>query len=857
MRILKGLFVAIVLMLGAAVIAGLILDRGAVWAALVEAWNGLQGVAGLFELIVLALVCGLVGWLTNAIALFCLFHPERELFAFKQVGLGVFPRMKPHLAKEVATIVGERLLTKDGIAEMLTAPGMHDAFRAQTAHELAKLIDSDLPSPRELLKTELGITSAVYERRDRLSALALQTLGSKLSEEQIRTELSLWIEGVLYQHRHAQVGAIVDRDKVRKKAELLVSKLLPCSPEQVGELRQWLVERLDRPGCLRESLPPSAEEEIRSIVRELTPVLLRHLAKVLEDPEAQRVLLGKARELIQQTMDQRQGPAWRMARFFGLDATVLRRLFDQLPIAMSKLPHKLEEPGIQALVAERLDAVVDRALELPYVQARQWLLDPRSAAVVRIVEEMIAELSCAPSLRPALVHLLDGLLDELWDMRIGDLVDLSSYPYRRLCEVVASVASDGVPRHDAFEEVVLGVCDEMARDEARSPEVAARLRQIRRRLSNQATDADLDVGEEQWRDIVARLTGLGAEQCQRVESLTVSPRLGVGELELRQQDSKLPKGALPKGELPLEVHCRPAELGGLSRWVVLRPGGASDYSSVRIRFSPKAPEQPELGYGEDEHGPYLELRLAGTAALGRGLERLDGERFALQELTRFVRLLREARQEQLASGRVAPRVGGRFQRLQAWLWSSVDEAGKRIEVDDEPLFVLDALLGLLSKKTRQHTRARFVERSGSTVQAAVDLLARALGRSHSQKAVHAGLTLLIDRALDFRLGRLRRLLDDKTWQQIEVEAADVLIHFAQSRGQNLATMLNFTDLVETKIMQASNDEVETLVKERIAGKAFVALEALGGVLGAAAGVVLYFFQPVISASIQVVIQRLV
>src|SRR3989449_9242271 len=81
----------------------------------------LQGLVTIF-------VGALSGGITNAVAVWMLFHPyeARGLGPLKLHG--AIPKNKARLAKSIGKTVGQRRLTEEDLARQLTAPGRRGAF---------------------------------------------------------------------------------------------------------------------------------------------------------------------------------------------------------------------------------------------------------------------------------------------------------------------------------------------------------------------------------------------------------------------------------------------------------------------------------------------------------------------------------------------------------------------------------------------------------------------------------------------------------------------------------------------------------------------------------------------------------
>lgn len=96
------------------------------------------------EIIIFILIGGLIGWMTNKLAIKMLFRPINP---HKILGIniqGVFPRRKDQIAKSLADIIEKELLSKDVIMENLLSEekveSMKDKLKTTLIDKLSKAI---------------------------------------------------------------------------------------------------------------------------------------------------------------------------------------------------------------------------------------------------------------------------------------------------------------------------------------------------------------------------------------------------------------------------------------------------------------------------------------------------------------------------------------------------------------------------------------------------------------------------------------------------------------------------------------------------------------------------------------------
>ncbi|MGE5926381.1 MAG: DUF445 domain-containing protein, partial [Gemmatimonadota bacterium] len=111
--------------------------------------------ATLVQGLVTIAVGAISGGITNAVAIWMLFHPYelRGIGPFKLQG--AIPKNKERLAKSIGKTVGERLLTPEDLSERLGAPAVRAAFTDAIGGALGTLLEQERGPLREQLSPEV------------------------------------------------------------------------------------------------------------------------------------------------------------------------------------------------------------------------------------------------------------------------------------------------------------------------------------------------------------------------------------------------------------------------------------------------------------------------------------------------------------------------------------------------------------------------------------------------------------------------------------------------------------------------------------------------------------------------------
>lgn len=103
------------------------------------------------ELIINVLVGTLAGGITNAVAVWMLFHPYEKTYGFH----GAIPKNKARLARSIGRTVGEKLLTPADLLDELSRAGFRETLDAKLAEFIASALERERGPLRSLLPAPL------------------------------------------------------------------------------------------------------------------------------------------------------------------------------------------------------------------------------------------------------------------------------------------------------------------------------------------------------------------------------------------------------------------------------------------------------------------------------------------------------------------------------------------------------------------------------------------------------------------------------------------------------------------------------------------------------------------------------
>lgn len=319
----------------------------------------------------------LAGGITNAIAVWMLFHP------YERRGLGPFaiqgaiPKNKARLAKAIGKTVGQRLLSQDDLAQQLTSPVLRDAFE----RALASVLDNVFNSPRRSLLEELP-PPVVAELEQALEPIA----------ERLADGLARFVEGPGFDvvvDRHIALEAWVSESMGRPELEHAIREFI------AGVRGRAL--RDERP--LLDRLPPDLIAAVQQAIADYLPIAVERLGAMLADPEARERIRSALKRALDHTLHQMMLHERVMARLVITERRIDRALGGLEGGGLTELIGVFEAPEFRAQAAQAVNDAVVRFLRTPLAQ-RLWALGPdRLDGVERAASDFIVRALRAPETR--------------------------------------------------------------------------------------------------------------------------------------------------------------------------------------------------------------------------------------------------------------------------------------------------------------------------------------------------------------------------------------------------------------------------------------------------------------------------
>jgi uncharacterized membrane protein YheB (UPF0754 family) len=372
----------------------------------------------------------LAGGLTNAVAVWMLFHPYEPPRLFgRRIGFlqGAVPKNQARLAAAIGRTVGGKLLTPGDLTRMFADREFRDAFDQRLAAFLDAALHRQRGSLREILpERTLTEVEALLERVvelgvDRLAAWAaspdFEELAVRKAADLVAAVADEPIGGILTPAREAALTGAID--------EWLVSVT------EGEDFRRTVEESLDRasrrflqPGrTFEEILPTGLVTSLERAIAGYLPLAIARLSGLLEDPAARERFESTLQELMRRFLQDLRFHQRVVARLIVTEETVERVLDTIRDEGAARISEMLGEPEIQSAMARGVnDAVVD-FLRRPVTSV---LGEPDDTSVQEARATLtggILRLAADPASRAFVVGKVDAALEKAGARTWGELFE--------------------------------------------------------------------------------------------------------------------------------------------------------------------------------------------------------------------------------------------------------------------------------------------------------------------------------------------------------------------------------------------------------------------------------------------------
>jgi len=374
------------------------------------------------------LLGGIIGYVTNYIAIRMLFRPLR---AWRILGLrvpltpGIIPSKRGELAIKMGEMVGEHLLTADDVGRAFARDSIQRELRLTVTDKLASFLDRQLGSLESLVPNHFRprFREIISLFQVKIVKLIFDYLQSEQFDQKFRDYLKQQAEQLLAR----DLASFLTPEGYQTAQKHLDDKYStffqsPKTTDMVGDYvdrKTGQIFSTDRP--LRELLPADLIELLLTQLEKELPPLAEKFGGMLYDPTFRARLVKKGKQAIDSFLDSLGGLAGLLSGFMDLN-----KIYDKIPDFLDKagdeiadwLKEERTQQQLATLLRERADSLLDRSLasyieKMPYEKiagVRQFLKD-----------QVVATVQSRKTIDTALI-LTESAVDRLKDRPFAELL---------------------------------------------------------------------------------------------------------------------------------------------------------------------------------------------------------------------------------------------------------------------------------------------------------------------------------------------------------------------------------------------------------------------------------------------------
>jgi len=369
------------------------------------------------------------GLVTNAVAIWMLFHPHRALRMgrIRLFPQGAIPKEIDRIARRIGQTVGTHLLRPEDIVNTLAQPEFRERFDRTLRGALEGLLDRELGN----LRTEIP-----SGRLDEVRG-TVEDFGQRLFEG-----LTEYLHGESFEGR---VREFVDRLHEEFGDEPLEQVLSPQTRRQLLVALQEIGEGIVKGPGFRSAVSEFFERNLRdfvtseqplerflpagainfgeAIVGNYLPLVLDRFGQVLESPAAQERVRRALRNFIDSYLSQRGVFQQIVGRLIITERTLSQTVQALERGGAEEIAALLREPLIQDRAAAAVNDAIDEMLQRPVRDIFGDMSDSELARVGGVLTDRIVDFFQHPSTERFVVGRLDRFLQASEGKRLSDIIE--------------------------------------------------------------------------------------------------------------------------------------------------------------------------------------------------------------------------------------------------------------------------------------------------------------------------------------------------------------------------------------------------------------------------------------------------
>jgi uncharacterized membrane protein YheB (UPF0754 family) len=387
----------------------------------------------------------IAGGVTNAIAVWMLFHPYEPPRLFgRPIRLlqGAIPKNQGRLARAMGRTVGTKLLTPDDLARTVGEAGFRDAFDDALRKFLVSVFEERRGSLAELLPPP--VLAEVQELLQQAAARGVERLERHLDTPEFQDAVNRWAGVIAEELRERPLAEVITAEREaawaasaeRWLAELVESDAFHAAI--TGYVARVTARVLQPERTFQELLPTGLVATVERAIAGYLPLALEKLGSLLEDPGARARVERVLHELLDRFISDLKFHQ-RLVAALVIPPDVIDRVIRAMEAeGANKISDLLQDPAVRDAMARGVNSAIVDFLAKPVVSVLGQADDPAVQEAQRTISEWGRTLARDPQTRGFVVERLRSMLVKAEGRTWGDV--FQHFPPDRVASAVVSAA---------------------------------------------------------------------------------------------------------------------------------------------------------------------------------------------------------------------------------------------------------------------------------------------------------------------------------------------------------------------------------------------------------------------------------
>ncbi len=383
------------------------------------------------------------GGITNAVAIWMLFHPY-ERRGLGRLGLhGAIPKNKARLAKSIGKTVGEKLITPTDLSQRLSAPEVRAAFDSALAGFLDDLLERERGPLVDLLPPEAAAELGRWV--DRIGARAADDLPAYTAGPAFAAKVERGMAQLRAEYGERPLADLLTaerRGQLQARVDGWLRQFTEGSDLE-GALRHFVdvqLERLAQDGQpLIDRLPAGLVGTVEASISDYLPVAIERIGEVLADPEAKGRIHAALRTAFDRAVRDLLLHERLLAKLVVTDQTFARLLDGLEREGFERFAESLATPEMRLQLTRAVNDGLVSFLRIPLRDRLASMGPEKRAALAGTLGDWLVNVARDEATRTVARRARDRLLDATERRTWNDL--LGAIPPERGARLLADAAA--------------------------------------------------------------------------------------------------------------------------------------------------------------------------------------------------------------------------------------------------------------------------------------------------------------------------------------------------------------------------------------------------------------------------------